>query len=644
MSPPPLSDPSINAVAEAGSFLWLSGKMRGKTQTMPGDLRRFVELRRVLTQGASDLLLKDGETSAILEARRLMDAEKVRDFDLVGVHEILDFALAGVVGLSHADMPLAEQTFESIVRPIAEAVGDGANVANNLAVSSESVWQRIADAIIESHRRERTHFLLMEALSGLKRLHGVGTAKQHDVPPEMLIVSDGPYLLTGTATLHDHLGRDSASGNPVALCRCGRSQKKPFCDGAHVHAEFTDAKDARHIPDRRDTYQGQSAIVYDNRSVCAHSGFCTDRLNSVFHLGEEPFVTASGARLDEIVRAVRKCPSGALSFGMDGREVRDHVDQSRAAIVQISRDGPYRITGSIPLVAEGDDDVARSNGASTEHFSLCRCGSSLNKPFCSGMHWDVEFTDPVIDQSVEPTLFEWAGGYPALLDMTTIFYSKYVPQDDLIGPLFADMSSDHPERVAAWLSEVFGGPKFYSERYGGYRRMISQHVGKNIRPEQRQRWATLMAQSAEDAGLPSDAEFRAAFIAYIEWGSRIAVENSGPAAAPPPNMPVPQWWWVCNTTPGSRMSALPDRRHELAPAAMPSEGQPVEFESHIKHLFRAIDRNSMKFAFDLWLEADVSRHGEEILSRLKNGTMPCDGAWPREKIDLFESWFRSAPV
>jgi len=88
------------------------------------------------------------------------------------------------------------------------------------------------------------------------------------------------------------------------------------------------------------------------------------------------------------------------------------------------------------------------------------------------------------------------------------------------------MSPDHPERVAAWLSEVFGGPPFYTERYGGYR-YVSQHIGKQIAPEQPRAVVTYMLQSAEDAGLPSDAEFRAAFVAYIEWGSRIAMENSG---------------------------------------------------------------------------------------------------------------------
>ena len=271
---------------------------------------------------------------------------------------------------------------------------------------------------------------------------------------------------------------------------------------------------------------------------------------------------------------------------------------------------------------------------------MCRCGSSLNKPFCSGMHWNVAFHDPVPDPLREPTLFEWAGGYPALLDMTRIFYSRYVPEDPLLSPLFAEMSPDHPERVAAWLSEVFGGPRFYTERYGGYRRMVSQHIGKEIRPEQRALWATYMVQSADDAGLPSDPEFRAAFVAYIEWGSRIAVENSGTGAKPPPNMPVPRLWWVCNATPAARPPAIAGATQTVneASVALPGLDDAVLFEQHIRPLFRPMDRNSMLFAFDLWKEADVAKHCRQILARLEAGTMPCDGAWPAEQVALFARW------
>jgi hypothetical protein len=66
--------------------------------------------------------------------------------------------------------------------------------------------------------------------------------------------------------------------------------------------------------------------------------------------------------------------------------------------------------------------------------------------------------------------------------------------------------------------------------------------------------------------------------------------------------------------------------------------QPISFEQQIKPLFREGDRQSMKWAFDLWSHDDVARNSDAILERLRNGTMPCDGAWPDEQIALFEGW------
>ncbi|MEE4417666.1 (4Fe-4S)-binding protein, partial [Klebsiella pneumoniae] len=79
-----------------------------------------------------------------------------------------------------------------------------------------------------------------------------------------------------------------------------------FCDDSHVARGFTDGRDPRRVPDKLDVHAGQQAYVFDNRGTCAHSGFCTDRLNSVFHLGEEPFIAPSGARLDDLINAVRR--------------------------------------------------------------------------------------------------------------------------------------------------------------------------------------------------------------------------------------------------------------------------------------------------------------------------------------------------
>jgi truncated hemoglobin YjbI len=248
--------------------------------------------------------------------------------------------------------------------------------------------------------------------------------------------------------------------------------------------------------------------------------------------------------------------------------------------------------------------------------------------------------NPVPDPEPEPTLFEWAGGYPALLRMTRIFYGKYVPEDPLLSPLFANMAPDHPERVAAWLAETFGGPKAHSERYGGYDRMVSQHLGKSLSEEQRARWVQLLCRSADDAKLPADPEWRAAFVSYLEWGSRIALENSQPGAHPPPHMPVPRWWWVCDAKPGSRVSALAEQepREEVE---LPEPDEPISFDQHIKPLFREVDRRSMRFAFDLWSYDDVALHADAILDRLQAGTMPCDGAWTKEKVAAFKRWIDS---
>ena len=336
---------------------------------------------------------------------------------------------------------------------------------------------------------------------------------------------NGPLLVTNVDRLTSWLGEVLPANPVMALCRCGGSSSKPYCDGSHSTIGFTDGKDAARVPDRRDTYAGEQVTIFDNRGLCQHSGFCSDRLPAVFRVKQEPFVAPSGGRMDEIIRAVRDCPSGALGYAIDGIDQRDSTDwhDTRESGIEVSKDGPYRVVGRIPLMEADGSAVARNEGASLEHCALCRCGHSQNKPFCSGMHWYIEFKDPVATADGIPTVFEWAGGLPALTRMTRIFYEKYVPNDDLLAPLFADMAPDHPERVAKWLAEVFCGPNYYSEEYGGYSRMLSQHVGKSLTEEMRQRWVSLLQQSAHDAGLPNDPEFASVFQAYIQWGSRLAV-------------------------------------------------------------------------------------------------------------------------
>jgi hemoglobin len=141
------------------------------------------------------------------------------------------------------------------------------------------------------------------------------------------------------------------------------------------------------------------------------------------------------------------------------------------------------------------------------------------------------------------TLYEWAGGATAFERLIGAFYDR-VECDDLLAPLFpGGVGEEHRRNVVAWWSEVFGGPARYTAELGGYERMLGKHRDLAITPDQRFRFASLMSLAADDAGLPDDPEFRSAFVAYVEWGTRLALANSQPGADVVEHAPVPRWGW-----------------------------------------------------------------------------------------------------
>jgi truncated hemoglobin YjbI len=248
------------------------------------------------------------------------------------------------------------------------------------------------------------------------------------------------------------------------------------------------------------------------------------------------------------------------------------------------------------------------------------------------MHWYVEFRDPVRRPGAEPTLFEWAGGLPALTRMTRLLYEKHVPADDLLAPLFAAMPPDLPQREAAVLAEVFGGPAGGAQ---GGASMRQAHAGKGFTEAQRARWVALASLAADEAGLPADPAFRSAFTSYLDWSSRLATAQSAAGGRAAADAPLPRWDWGPAGPPDESPQPAADTEQ---PVTLPAPGEAVSFEAHVKPLFREHDRKSMTFAFDLWSREDVQAHAADILARLRNGTMPCDGAWPPEKIEAFQRW------
>lgn len=145
--------------------------------------------------------------------------------------------------------------------------------------------------------------------------------------------------------------------------------------------------------------------------------------------------------------------------------------------------------------------------------------------------------------AAEPTLFEWAGGRAAFDRMINAFYDR-VERDDLLSSFFpGGVHAEHRRNVATWWCEVFGGPADYSARLGGYERMVEKHRGLGITDAQRFRFASLMSLAADDAAMPSDPEFRSALVAYLEWGTRIALANSQADTAVVEHARVPRWGW-----------------------------------------------------------------------------------------------------
>jgi hemoglobin len=94
-----------------------------------------------------------------------------------------------------------------------------------------------------------------------------------------------------------------------------------------------------------------------------------------------------------------------------------------------------------------------------------------------------------------------------------------------------------------WWVEVFGGPAEYTKDLGGYERMLKKHVDLGLTEDQRFRFATLMRLAVDDAQMPDDPEFRSALVAYLEWGTRIALGNSQHGATVTEHAPVPKWGW-----------------------------------------------------------------------------------------------------
>jgi CDGSH-type Zn-finger protein len=221
--------------------------------------------------------------------------------------------------------------------------------------------------------------------------------------PKIMPLPNGPYYFINdmepkvVENLQNSKGESLSVIRGVALCRCGASNNKPFCDGTHGKIGFSsenkkeDTNDSHHqiVKDKRKSYVGKGITIHDNRKICSHAAECVNNLPSVFKLNARPWISPDAAETkEEIINTIRKCPSGALSYSVDGIEYRDQNE--RKPVITVTKGGPYLVTGGIDLIG---DNIQFAEGSSKEHYTLCRCGASNNKPFCDGMHRVTNFKD-----------------------------------------------------------------------------------------------------------------------------------------------------------------------------------------------------------------------------------------------------------
>lgn len=214
------------------------------------------------------------------------------------------------------------------------------------------------------------------------------------------VLKNGPYIVTGripllTMEICESENTDRLIWREVkkyppkerhALCRCGNSGNKPFCDGTHakIHFDGTEAGDFEPHRAGADIIPGSLLTLIDNKHLCVHAEFCT-RAGGIWKLVKQ---SENPEARDIAIEEACNCPSGRLIIidNDTGKEIEPQFEKSIAVMEssQCDEQGPLWVRGGIPIEsADGKQYEIRNR------VTLCRCGESQNKPFCDGSHWNL---------------------------------------------------------------------------------------------------------------------------------------------------------------------------------------------------------------------------------------------------------------
>jgi CDGSH-type Zn-finger protein len=211
------------------------------------------------------------------------------------------------------------------------------------------------------------------------------------------IAKNGPYLVNGDLPLSEQHIVTNAEGESLeykegkkfprkpqyALCRCGQSSNKPFCDGTHAKVQFDGTETASDQPylAQAETIEGPTMLLTDAESLCAFARFC-DPKGQVWNLVKQ----ADNPETRRLVEhEAGHCPSGRLVVWdkKTGQAIEPKFEPSLGLIEDTAKEvsGPIWVRGGVPMIsADGKTYEIRNR------VTLCRCGRSSNKPFCDGAH------------------------------------------------------------------------------------------------------------------------------------------------------------------------------------------------------------------------------------------------------------------
>ena len=222
--------------------------------------------------------------------------------------------------------------------------------------------------------------------------------------PKIKITSDGPYIVSGAIPLNRENSIPNEEGIPekwegkgkiptgenYALCRCGKSKNKPFCDGSHLKSHFDGTEVAGHktFDEQVETYDGPELILKDATNFCSIGRFCDlgDRVWNLVGDSDNP------DSKDLAIYEACNCPSGRLVIC--DKKTGEIIEPKFKPSISITEDvgaqlsGPIWVKGKIPIESADGKEYENRN-----RVTLCRCGKSKNKPFCNGNHLNVDFID-----------------------------------------------------------------------------------------------------------------------------------------------------------------------------------------------------------------------------------------------------------